>query len=229
MTTTRSLRFAACLTAAFILLPWRAASGGAPVAAAPAASDMVRALQASGPHASLGSGGELLGRFVGTWSIDYTFHSKDGKVTRGSGVYVAGWVMDGSALQVLWLVDPRDGRQDREVYMSLQYLDPKSGTMYLTFIDPQHASPDYQPVARFTGTVEGESRIVLLTQDLSIKGDRTNRWSFEDIGPKSFTFRDEQSSDGGKTWRLLEEDHMTRREADLAATGMRSRPSNGAI
>lgn len=212
-----TLRFTGCLMAMFALVPWANARAGAPATGSPASSDMIRTLQASGPHASLGSGGELLGRFVGSWSIDYTFHSKDGKVTRGSGEYVAGWVMDGSAIQILWVVDPRDGRQDREVYTSLQYLDPKSGTMYLTFIDPQHASANYQPVARFTGTVEGDSRMVFITQDLSSKGDRTNRWSFNDIGPDSFVFRDEESSDGGKTWRLAEEGHMTRRGAGAGA------------
>lgn len=226
MNTTRSLQLAAWLAAAFILLPWRAASGGAPVA-----SDMVKTLEAAGPHAALGGGGELLGRFVGRWSIDYSFHGKDGKVTHGTGEYVAGWVMDGSAIQVLWIVDPRKGSEEREMYTSLQYLDPKSGTLYLTFIDPQHASPDYQPVARFTGKAEGAGRIVFLTQDLSGKGDRTNRWSFDDIGPASFVFRDEQSSDGGKTWRLLEEDRMTRRDVEPAATALQgtTRSRIGAI
>lgn len=221
-TLTHTLRLTAWLTALLIFLPWEQASGDTP--AAGANPDMIGTLQAAGPHASLGAGAELLGRLVGSWSIEYTFHSKDGKVKHGSGEYLAGWVMDGRAVQDIWTVDPHDGRQEREIYTSLHYFDAKSGTMYLTFIDPEHASPDYQPVARFTGTVEGTSRIVLVTQDLSSKGDRTNRWSFSDIGPDSFTFRDEQSSDGGKTWRLLEEDHMTRRAASAAVGLVQTAP-----
>ena len=205
-TITRTLRFAAWLMALFVLLP--SANAGSNAAAAPN-FDMVRELQAANPHPSLGDAAEVLDRLVGSWSVDYSFFSKDGTVKHKSGEYLAGWVMDGRTLQDFWIVYPSGTRTEREVYTSLRYVDPKSGTWYATFIDPEHAS-----VARFTGAVAGNDRITVVTHDF---GGKDNRWSFNDIRPDGFVFRDEQSSDGGKTWRVVEEDHMTRRRTDPAA------------
>jgi len=54
----------------------------------------------------------------------------------------------------------------------------------------------------------GDDRIELNSQDT--QGKET-RWSFNDIPPDSFVFRDEVSLDRGKTWRLREKDHLKRR------------------
>ena len=44
---------------------------------------------------------------------------------------------------------------------------------------------------------------------------KLTRWSFEDIEPNSFVFRDQSSSDEGKTWKLRGEYHMRRKTAAL--------------
>lgn len=167
--------------------------------------DMVAALKAPGPHLSLGDQAKIFGRLVGTWEVEYTDFSKEGKVTHRSGELVVGWVMDGRAIQDLWIVYPSGARKEREVYTDLRYFDRKSRTWPATFIDPEHAS-----VASFTGGPAGDDRIVLDTPDL---GEKDTRWSFNDIRPDSFVFRDEASGDGGKTWRLQSEYHMKRRGA----------------
>lgn len=198
-------RPAAWLMALLVCIPWATASwGDATATSAAVDSDMIRQLQAAGPHASLGSGAEALGRLVGTWEVEYSFFPKDGKVKHKSGAYSAGWIMDGRALQDIWTVDASGDRKQREIYTTLHYVDPKSGTWYATFVDPEHTS-----VARFTGSVVDGDRIVILTQDLS--DGKEDRWSYNGIQADSFVFRDEQSGDGGKTWRLLEEDRFTRR------------------
>jgi hypothetical protein len=178
-------------------------AGGAP--ATDPRLDMVTALQAMGPHSSLGDQARVFGRFVGTWDVDYTDFSKDGKVTHRSGEFIVGWVMDGRVIQDFWIVYPSGTRKDREVYTELRYYDPKSGTWPMTFIDPEHAS-----AARFTGGAVSDDRIVLDTQDFN--GEDT-RWSFNNIRPESFDFRDEASGDGGKNWRLQSEYHLKRRSA----------------
>ena len=70
-------------------------------------------------------------------------------------------------------------------------------------VDPEHPS-----VARLTGRPAGDDRIVLDSQDF---GAKDTRWSFDDIRPGSFVFRVADSNDGGKTWRLQSEYHMSRR------------------
>jgi hypothetical protein len=163
--------------------------------------DMVAALQAVSPHASLGDEPKALGRVVGTWDVEYTDYLKDGTASHRTGQFIVGWVLDGRAVQDLWIVDPMAGKE-REVYTTLYYFEPKSRSWHATFVDPEHGS-----VLAFQSKVAGNDRFVLESQDSDRK---TTRWSFNDIRPDSFTWRDEQSSDGGKTWRLKSEYHMNR-------------------
>jgi hypothetical protein len=167
--------------------------------------DMITALSAMGPHPSLSDQAKVFGRLVGTWDVEYTDFSKDGKVTHRAGEFIVGWVLDGRAMQDFWVVYPSGTHKDREVYTELRYYDGKSGTWPVTFIDPEHAS-----VARFAGGAVSDDRIVLDTQDF---GGTDTRWSINDIHPDSFVWREEESLDGGKSWRLLAEDHMRRRGA----------------
>jgi hypothetical protein len=169
---------------------------------------MVTVLKAMGPHPSLGDQAKVFGRLIGTWDVEYADFSKDGKVTHRSGELTFGWVMDGRAVQDFWIVYPSGARKEREVYTDLRYYDPKSRTWPSAFIDVEHAS-----VARFTGGAVGDDRIVLDTRDFD---DTDTRWSINDIRSDSFVWREEESLDGGKTWRLLAEHHMKRRGAVVA-------------
>lgn len=166
--------------------------------------EMVAALEASGPHPSLGDHASVLNRLVGSWDVEYTDFSKDGKVTHRSGELLFGWILDGRVMQDFWIVDPSGAGKDREVYTDLLYFDPKSRTWPAVSIDPQVGS-----VATFSGGALGDERIVLDSHDLVPQ--ETRRWSFNDIRPDSMVFRDEASSDGGKTWTLKSEYHMKRR------------------
>jgi hypothetical protein len=168
-------------------------------------ADLTTALEATSPNPSLGDQAQILGRIVGTWDVEYTDFARDGKAIHRTGEFIVSWVMDGRALQDLWIVDPSGTRKEREVYTDLHWFDPKSRTWRATFFDPEHGS-----VAKFTGGPVGNDRYVLETQDL---GSPQTRWSFNDIRPDSFVWRDEASSDGGKTWRLQAEYRMKRRGA----------------
>jgi hypothetical protein len=167
--------------------------------------DMVGALEAPGPHPSLGTQANVFGRFVGTWDGEYTEFSKDGKATHSSGEWIFGWVMGGRAIQDLFIIHPSAAHQEGFVGTTLRYFDPKSGSWSVTFVDPENNS-----VETLTGGAVGDNRIVLLSQNTDGK---ETRWSLDDIRPDSWVFRDEETRDGGKTWRLREEDHLKRRGA----------------
>jgi hypothetical protein len=207
--------FAVWMLASFCL-SWASLSTGAPTTGKPGAAlasdprlDMVTALKAIGPHPSLGDQAKVFGRLVGTWDVEYTDFAKDGKVTHRSGEFIVGWVMDGRAIQDLWIVYPSGARKEREVYTDLRYYDAKSQTWPATFIDVEHAS-----VARFTGGAVGDDRIVLDTRDFD---DADTRWSINQMRSDSFVWREEESLDDGKTWRLTAEHHMKRRGAAAPA------------
>jgi hypothetical protein len=154
------------------------------------------------PHPSLGDQAQVFGRLLGTWNVEYMDILKDGKRLQRTGLFVVGWVMDGRAIQDLWIVDPSPGHAEREVYTDVRYFDPKTRSWPAIFVDPEHAS-----MSRFSGGALADGRIVLQTSDL---GRKQTRWSFEDIEPNSFVFRDEALGDDGKTWKLQAEYHMRR-------------------
>jgi len=180
----------------------RGTSASAPHVASGPHLDIVAALQAMSPHASLRDEPKTLSRVVGTWDVEYTDYLKDGTASHHTGQFIVGWVLDGRAVQDLWIVNPTEADKDREVYTTVYYFEPKSRAWHATFVDPERGS-----VLAFTGEAAGNDRFVLETQESDSK---TTRWSFNDIRADSFIWRHEQSSDGGKTWQLKSEHHMSR-------------------
>ena len=175
------------------------------VAGADPRLDMIATLQAVKPSPSLGDQAIVLARLVGTWDVEYTDYMKDGTTLRRTGEFTVGWIMDGRAIQDVWIVNPWGTHKDREVYTEVHYFEAKSQTWQAIFVDPQAGS-----IAKLTSIELSKDRYVLVTHDL---GNKDTRWSFNDIRPDSFQWRDEESSDGGKTWKLYSDYHMTRRGA----------------
>src|SRR4051812_24168386 len=77
--------------------------------------DIIGALAATGPHASLSDQAKVLNQLVGTWDVEYRDILKDGREQRRSGQFIVAWVLDGRALEDVWIVEPSEGRQEREV------------------------------------------------------------------------------------------------------------------
>ena len=194
-------------------------AASAEVATAPAAEsrlDIATALEATGPNPSLGEQAKIFGQLIGSWDVEYTDFMKDGTTLHRTGEFMVGWILDGRALQDLWIVDPWGKHKAREVYTDVHYFDAKSRTWHATFVDPQDGS-----AARFTASEMGNDHFVLETKEID---NGTTRWSFNDVRPDSFTWRDEGSSDGGKTWKLRSEYHMKRRGVGAPAQKAVSTP-----
>jgi len=170
--------------------------------------DMINLLAASGPHRSLGTQGDLFGRFVGTWDADYSFIAENGTVRHRRGEVRFGWVLDGHALEDIFMGYPDSTSGERSMVAGIRWVDPKTGKWTLGFV-----APAFDAVVRMEGGAEGD-RIVLRGKDS--KGVLL-RWSFNDITPNFLIWRGESSYDGGKTWKLEEEHRLTRR-------GSRQRP-----
>ena len=165
--------------------------------------DMIAVLPAQAPHPSLGHHADLFGRFVGTWDADYSFIAQDGSARHSRGEVLFGWILDGYALQDIFLSYPKPGSTDeRKMVTGVRFVDPKTDKWTVMF-----AAPAFGAAIRMEGGAE-DDRIVLRGHD--DKG-ASLRWSFNDIRPDSFVWRGETSHDGGKTWRLEEEHHMRRR------------------
>jgi hypothetical protein len=156
----------------------------------------------------LGEEAKVFDRFVGTWDADYSFRPGDGSVKHAAGEVIFGWILDGHALQDIFLSYPKGAGEERKMITGIRFFDTKSRKWRVTVF-----APTFNAIINVEGGKEGD-RIILRGRDVD---GSPIRWSFNDITDDSFTWRGEKSRDGGKTWRLEEEHHMKRRTASARA------------
>lgn len=170
---------------------------------------MIDALAAMAPHPSLGNEAHVFDRFVGTWDCDYTRYLDDGSIRHAKGELEFGWILDGLAIQDIWISYPNEPGKERNIGTTVRFFDPQSKMWRVIFVNPA-----YGALMDMKGGMEGD-RIVL--RGIDDEGSKL-RWSFNDITTDKFIWRGEKSRDGGKTWKLEEEHHMTRRTRPSAIT-----------
>jgi uncharacterized protein len=195
--TSRAILGAVATTSLLAFLLWNAAAQRADPG-----QNMIKSLGAPGPNPSLGDQARAFDWLVGAWDCDYGFHLDDGSVRHKKGELLAGWILDGRALQDLFISHPAEGEKDRRIGTTIRFFDTALKQWRIIFISPQF---------NYVVTVQGRSigdRIVLRGVDTD---GAPIRWSFNDIKSTSFVWRGEKSHDDGKTWKLEEEHHMKRR------------------
>ena len=195
--TSRAILGAVATTSALASLFWSAAAQSADPR-----QDMIKSLGSSGPNSSLGEEAQVFDRLVGTWDCDYSFHLADGSVRHKRGELLAGWILDGHAVQDIFVSYPDEDEKDRRMGTTIRFFDTALKQWRIIFISPQ-----FNYVVTLQGGLVGD-RIVLRGVDTD---GAPIRWSFNDIKSDSFVWRGEKSHDGGKTWKLEEEHHMKRR------------------
>jgi len=163
---------------------------------------MIRVLASPNPNPALGEEAQTFDRLVGSWDADFTFHADDGTVRHKKGELHFGWVMDGRAVQDLWIGYPAEGQKDRSIGTTIRFFDSKIKQWRIVFINPQ-----FNYVVTTQGGREGD-RIVLRGTDTD---GLPIRWTFREITTASFHWQGEKSHDGGKTWKVEEDHHMNRR------------------
>jgi hypothetical protein len=163
---------------------------------------MIRVLGSANPNPSLGEEAQTFDRLVGSWDADFSFPQADGTVRHKKGELHFGWVMDGHAVQDLWIGYPTGEQKERTIGTTFRFFDTKLKQWRIVFINPQ-----YNYVVNTQGGREGD-RIVLRGSD---SDGLPIRWTFREITPQSFHWTGEKSHDGGNTWVLEEDHHMKRR------------------
>ena len=163
---------------------------------------MVRVLGSESPNPSLGEEAQTFDRLIGSWEADFSFPQPDGTVRHKKGELHFGWVMDGHAVQDLWIGYPTGEQKERTIGTTFRFFDTKLKQWRIVFINPQ-----YNYVVTTQGGREGD-RIVLRGLD---SDGLPIRWTFRDITPQCFHWQGEKSHDGGKSWVLEENHHMKRR------------------
>lgn len=147
----------------------------------------------------------LFGQFVGSWDLEGSLERADGTRVAFTGEWRFDWALDGLAIQDVLIcprpVERREGEPWVEYGTTIRFYDPKAQRWEITWITPVQRA-----VRRLSGG-RVDDRIVL--EGAEPDGTR-RRWSFNDIGPSSFVWRGESSTDGGAAWRLAEEMRLRR-------------------
>lgn len=101
---------------------------------------MLKALYAARPHESLAAKLHLYGRFVGSWKLDIDFHPLNGPLRRAEGEWHFVWVLDGKAIQDVWIFPARRLRGTAEPWhmygSTFRWYDPAIDAWHITYFDP---------------------------------------------------------------------------------------------
>lgn len=163
------------------------------------------ALISSGPSAELGNAADAFSWLIGGWAADVKDIDEDGSVRTGTGEWWFSWVLEGRAVQDVWIVPERALRSeksqtaDNRYGSTIRYFDRNAGLWRIVWLNP---------VSGAINTLQGKrigNRIVLE----GTKAGSPMRWTFEDIEADRFVWRGEERTEAG-AWRLGAEFRLRR-------------------
>ena len=152
------------------------------------------ALVANGPNTKYSDKLQTFGQFVGSWTFDGTEFHEDGSHSTDKGEIHCQWVLQGQAVQDVFLETSRSDSESLLYGSTIRFYDPKIDAWRVTWINPGAGV-----VRTFIGRKSG-GEIVME----GASGDSPQiRWIFLDIKSDSFHWRGEKRT--GSTWRIYEE------------------------
>ena len=155
---------------------------------------MLGALAADGPDPALAEALTTFGRFVGSWELECTEHDRDGSSQTFRGEWHFAWVLDGRAIQDVWILPSRAeraaGASAIEWGSAVRFYDRDLGAWRVNWSGPERGR-SYSFIAR-----EANGEIVL-------EGGADGvdlRWTFSEITDAAFRWRNEVRDSGGHWW-----------------------------
>ena len=165
-------------------------------------SGFVSALVAGGRSPEIPESADAYGWLIGSWELDVFDYDAAGNVHRSKGEVHFGWVLEGRAVQDVWIMPPRaeraadlDRRRNR-YGTTLRVWDLSIQAWRVTWINPVNGRRD-DLIGRWSGR-----DIVQLGTNADGK---PIRWIFSEITPDSFRWTGETLQCDGKTWKLEDE------------------------
>ena len=170
---------------------------------------MLDVLGAAGPLPGCESQLMLYGRFVGAWEGTVVVFRRDGTRREESCEVHFGWVLEGRAIQDVWIGPARADRLDpdrdasRDMYgTTIRVYDPEHDIWQIIWIEPGS-----QTIGRMTGKRQGDD----IVQEYRDDDGTLWQWRFTEITSDSFRWISRESPDDGASWQLRNEFALTRR------------------
>ena len=168
-----------------------------------------RALVAAGRSSEIPESEDVYGWLIGSWDLDVLHYR--GAATSDlnlKGEAHFGWVLEGRAIQDVWIMpglSDRTADTDKSSNMygtTLRVWDPQIKAWRITWINPVRGHYETQ-IGRWSGT-----DIV----QIGARPDGTpTRWMYREIARDSFHWTGESLMPDGKTWKLESEFRARRR------------------
>ena len=141
----------------------------------------------------------LYGWLIGRWEMETTVYADDGTKHAGRGEIHAGWVLEGRAVQDVWIMPRRTerttelGKANNMYGTTLRVWDSAIQAWRVTWINPVTGARD-----ELIGRRSGNDIVQVGTHP-----DGTPiRWIFSEIAEDSFRWTGEALNPDGKTWKL---------------------------
>jgi len=149
-------------------------------------------LAASGRSHEIPESADVYGWLIGSWEMDSVRYLDDGTIQKWNGECHFGWVLEGRAIQDVW-IRPKRPAPSTMYGTTLRIFDPGIGGWHIIWNDPLN-----QDHSRQIGRAEGNDIVQIGSDSRGLK----TRWRFTEITANSFHWLGEISGDDGKTWRL---------------------------
>lgn len=147
----------------------------------------VDALHAAGPAADRADKMALYGWLIGRWEMDAIVHQDDGTQVPGPrGEIHFGWVLEGRAIQDVWILPGVFHGTTLRVY------DPGIDAWHIVWSDPLK-----QYFTQQIGRARGHD----IVQEGTDAAGTHVRWSFTEITRDAFHWIGERSPDDGASWQ----------------------------
>ena len=164
---------------------------------------IAESLVSVGPHPDIPVSDLIFTPFIGSWDLRVTWYAEGEVVRQEDGEWHFGWVLEGRAIQDVWIVPRREKRITAthlyEYGTSIRFYDPSLAAWRSTWIGPMHGMVRTFVARQLAGTVTLETD--------PGQGDGM-RWVFSDITDSAFVWRNSVHSDG--RW-LLQQDFIASR------------------
>lgn len=172
-------------------------------------SDFGQALISDKPSEELGAYADYYQWLIGGWDVKAVDYLSADKKMETVGEWYFSWVLEGRAVQDVWIAPKRELRnketsKTRNRYGStIRTFDPVTKTWTINWFNPVSGARDML-IAKKEG--------LDIVQSGTDNEGNMMRWVFTDITADTFRWYGERSADGGQTWILEAEFFGTRKK-----------------